>query len=673
MRKAIIGIFVLAYLSGVLTLVMGHLLSLQSGPEDVHSAEYLIEQVEDFPWVEYAHRHHSEEELLHYEQITYLCSVDSRIGSNLLYANWVTDFITEEEAQALEMLVSLARKDPQIAVNVAQANWFQKGISTDELSLMENIVTLSQQQYYVAKNITSSNWFMITGTSRTYQVVRTFMEMPADLALSVSRASWFKASASLSEFRAVEELITLYFHEKNLATRLPFVYDPQDFASLQQINELYSEDKELADLFFQYNILSRESYLALSDLSRIAAVDGELAHSLVSQLTEDRIQIISSLGDIYTVDPVLGKWAGETFENNKTALRYLQKILEIEREERELLEEVAVFVSDNPEFIYSDKTESYRYHLLTKILSEFPPDKAEEYKNLLFVVCSVYGSRFYRWENEEYNTLNGWSYDEQLFNEEMDAVITLLTFFMEKNEQGAFIVDLRTESHGYLYGLVDIPFTHLVGCDGTVKEAVHRDRGTGFVLAIMHNIDTLSERFERVQEQLQYTESVCYTYSNPLVDVILKEGEEQDIFFVYFCAKNWEADSCTKHVMNTRMDSIVTGISTTTMHWTASETAHIYPAYIPSSSIADKIQADPGMYGTPFVYKEFLAPYDEAGFKDSLDRDIEMVKIYDPQIEKKVTLFYRLRNGIIIDERIPIIIIGVILVVVGASILGVKK
>jgi len=47
-----------------------------------------------------------------------------------------------------------------------------------------------------------------------------------------------------------------------------------------------------------YNILSRESYLALSDLSRIAAVDGELAHSLVSQLTEDMIQIISSLGDI---------------------------------------------------------------------------------------------------------------------------------------------------------------------------------------------------------------------------------------------------------------------------------------------------------------------------------------------------------------------------------------
>jgi hypothetical protein len=407
--------------------------------------------------------------------------------------------------------------------------------------------------------------------------------MPADLATAVSFAPWFASDTSLSWCKAVPELIEFYNHDKNSAVNLPFILLPQDFEALHSINELYTVDRKLVESFLQCSTLSRDMFLALSDLSKIAAVDRTLASSLVDELTQDDIEIISSLADIYSSDSTMGKFASEHFYKNKVALRYLQKMMKIGDIEPELLTRTALFVSENPEFICKDRIEPYRYHLLTEILSEIPEDTAHEYKTLLSVICSVYGNRFYLWQNAAYNTRNGWAYDEQLDDVEKDAVIDLIIFFVEKNQQNAFIVDLREESYEYLYGVVDIPFTHVVNSDGTLLEAVHKESGTGYVCATIANIAALKERCDAVRT-LQFT-SYEYAYSNPLVDLILKEGGKRDVMFVYFCAKNWECGPCMNQTLQTRMDCIVTGISTTTMHWNAHESAHIYPAYIPTDSI----------------------------------------------------------------------------------------
>lgn len=663
MKKVVISILALAYLSGISTLVLGHFL-LPSNPEEPQSTEYFMDEVNEYSWVKHAHRYQSEKELLYYNQITSLYLIDERIGPNLLHADWLKDHISEEEARALEILVVLSAEDAEIAVSVSQSTWFQRGISSDELMLMEKMAELSQENVHVVKNITSSTWFLISGTHKIDEVMTMVMDMPPDLALAVSFASWFRSDASLSWTKAVQELTTLYSQDKHLAVSLPFILLPEDFESLQKVNELYSTDRELPRLFFQHNTLSRESFLALSDLSRIAAVDSDVAHSLIDVVTQDKIQIISSLADIYTFDPEIGKIASETFGNNRNALRYLQKVVEMGVTEPELLKQGAFFISDNPEFVYEDRIESYRYHLLTEILSELPVEKAQEYTTLISVTCSVYGNRFYLWQNEAYNTRNGWAYDKVLSNIEKEAVIELVTFFIEKNEEKAFVVDLRVESREYLYGVVDIPFTHVVNVDDTIVEAIHAERGTGFVFATITNIHTLRQRFEQVHAQRQYINQVQYTYSNPLVELIVEEGEERDVLFVYLCQKNWESGPCVNQTLQTRMDSIVAGISTTSMHWTAPEAAHMYPAYIPTDSIAEKVQSTPEEYGTPFVYKKFVSPYDEAGFKDSLDRDIEIVEIYDPQEERKVSLFHRAQKKMVDGKVLVLLGVGAVIILI---------
>jgi hypothetical protein len=674
MRKVILCIFILAYLSGILTLVVGYALRPSPDSYEPQTIDTYIDEVKNLPWVAHGFRYQSEEEIHYYKQLTFLYSADKRIGFNLLRADWLQESITEEEARMLSLLVTLSVEDSETAVKVSGSLWFQGDISSDELILMEKMLTLIQENRYVAQNIAASAWFLFMGTHEIDEVVNTVMDMPQDLALTVSFAPWFMSDASLSEFKAVNELITLYHQDKNRALALPSLYQRGDFESLHHLNEVYSTDRKLVDEFFQYNTISRENFLALCDLSRIAVVNGELAHSLVDEMTPERIHVLTSLAVIYDFDAEMGMFASEYFGDNEIALQYLENVLEMGVMEPDLLKRVALFVSANPEFVYEDRIEPYRYHLLTMILSEFPEEKTQEYKDLIFAACSVYGSRLYSWQDEEYNTRSGWSYDACLMDLERDAVMNLLSFFMEKNEEGRLVVDLRTESREYIYGLVDIPFTHFVNCDGTVVEAVHQEQGTGFVLATMYNINTLEQRHQKVQNRLHHVEQVQYTYSNPLVELILEEGEERDLMFLFFCEKNWDYGLCVTHTLQTRMDSIVMGISTTTMHWEAPDSAHMYPVYIPSNSIAEKIQSDPDAYGNPFVYKQFVAPYDEAGFRDSLDHDIKSVEVYDPQEASRISLFIKNDEKPVYDEKkLEIMAVGIAAILIGAGIIRIVK
>jgi len=678
MKKSI-GILIL--IIAVLALGYFSLSSLRS-PES-YSEEYFLDTINDYPWVRYAHNHQSEKELFYYQQLTFLYSINERIGFTLMNIQWVKDYITEEEARALALLVDISKLDSEVGLNIAQTVWFQMGISPSKVDIMEHVLMITEKDVQLAKNVTSASWFFIAREYKIQEMVETISGMPLDLALPISEAPWFISDVTLSESKTVQELITLYDVDKDLALELSRVYQSRDVEALQYITRLHSEEKELLDSFFEYNSLTRETFLALSGLSQIAEFDRELAYSLVGELTQDKIQIITSLADIYSHDPDLGNLAHEKFGNNRVALRYIQKVLEVDEVEPELLEVVAVFVVANSEFVYEDRIEPYRYHLLTQIIAEFPLDTAQSYKNLIFVTCSVYGNRFYLWQNDEYGTLEGWSSDRQLLDLEKKAVMDLLHFLTEKNEEGALAVDLRIESHEYLYGVLNIPFTHLVNYDGTTVGASCEELeaepssepeaeplpelGTSFVFATIYNINTLEQRFTIVQEQLRHTESVEYTERNPVVDLILEEGEERDVTFLYFCAKNWELGQCLDQAMHTRMDSIVMGISTTTMHWTAPESAHIYPAYIPSHAIVEKLQDDPAFYGNPFMYRDFVAPYDKAGFKTSIDRDIESIKIYDVQADRKINLFNKSQEQLIYDEKVLLLVlvgIGVMVIIV---------
>ena len=644
--------------------------------EEEQTEKYFLEVIDDFPWVRYAHRNQSEKELSYYDEITYLYSVNKRIGFSLLNSEWIKDYILEDEARALSLLVDISKKDSEIALSVSQTLWFQNGISPTDLDIMENILDITEHNIQLARNVTSANWFYIGSVVKIEEMVRTIRDMPLELALSVSEAPWFSSDLTLSELRTVQELLTLYDIEKDFAVYLPQIYESRYFGALQQVVTLYKEDRELADAFFEYNTYTKESFLALSGLSRISQFDRVLAESFVGELDQNNLQIILSLADIYSTSEDMGNFASENFSNNRAALRYIQKVLEAGDVDTELMEKVIVFVTANPEFVYEDRIEPYRYHLLTQIISELPLDTAQVYKNLIHVACSVYGSRFYLWQYTEYGVLEGWSSDRHLEDMEKEAVLNLLKYLIEKNEQGALVTDLRIESREYLYGVLDVPFSRPVNLDGVVTEGgvsftgivvetVDEEPGTYYVLTTIYNINTLERRFKMVQEKIREMNQIEYEYTNPVVDLILKEGEERDRLFLYFCARNWELGKCVDHTMHTRMDSIVMGVSTTTMLWSAPETAHMYPAYIPSNSIAEKIQSDPVSFGNPFMYKGFIAPYDAAGFEDSLERDIDVVRIYDQQAERDVGLFNKMEERIIYDEKVLLVVlIGIAIIAV---------
>lgn len=654
----IAALIVIGYIS------LSYIPSPESEFQESLSSKYFFDIVENYPWVKYALRQQSEKELLYYDQITQLYTADQRIGYSLLNNEWIKDYITEEEARALSLLVDISDVDPETALYVSQTIWFEKEISSFELDIMEDILTMVTRNIQVARNVTSSNWFFVSKPWKMKEMITLMKSMPEDLAHSVSETSWFKLDPTVPE-KTLQELIVLYNEEKDLALALPAMIQPRDFEPLAHVANLYSEDREMADTFFQYNSFSRGNFITLSCLSRIAESDRELAYSLAGELTQDKIQIIASLADIYDHSTRLGAFAGENFGGNRVALRYLQKVLEVEDSEPELLERVALFVSVNPEFVYEDRLEPYRYHLLTQIISEFPLETAQVYKNLIAVTCSVYGSRFYMWQNTEYGVQKGWSSDGQLFDLEKEAVMNLVTYLVEKNEEGALVTDLRMESSEYLYGVLDIPFTHVVNYDGTAAETSFDEVGTSFVLTTIYNINTLEDRYTIVKEQLSSMDEIDYTYRNPAVDLIMEEGEERDFLFLYFCARNWETGICIDQTLHTRMDSIAMGISTTSMHWAAPDSAHVYPAYIPTTSIAEKLQADPDLYGDIFIYRGFMAPYDEAGFKDYLDKDIETVTIYDQQAERKVGLYSRADERAIYDEKVvALVIIGICILLV---------
>ncbi|MBU7033142.1 MAG: hypothetical protein HXS53_11455 [Theionarchaea archaeon] len=657
MKKVIICILILAYASGILTIVFGHIFQPISSQLESESTDYFVDEVRQYPWVQAAYAQGNTTELLYYKHITFLKSIDQRIGFNLLYASWIKDSITEEEGQALQLLVECSKENSDIVLHITQSAWFRKGIGIEEITLMKEMAALSRENIFLSRNIASSNWFIFTRREKVEDMLDTMVNIPSDLSLAISFSPWFKSEIAVSESEVIPELIKLHSYDQKIAVNLSMIIQSSDLESLQCLISLYENDRELIETFFMNNMLSREYLPLIYDLARIAPHDRDCALELSGPLSEYSRRKMSSMGAIFSVDPVIGAFALKNFGENLGALRYVEKVLEVEVLDQDHLYTTGIFVIDNPEFIYEDRIEPYRYHLLTEILLVFPPEITREYSDLIFVTCEVYGNRFYLWKNGEYTTENGLSYDRRLDEQEKEAVIELLTYFIEKNEQGQLAVDLHSVSQEYFYGLVDIPFTHVIRLD-SLFEAIHQEQGTAFVTATISNIHSMEKRFEKLLVSSQDMDHMEYSFTHPLVDLILEEGDERDQMFVYLCAKNWEKGSCMHHTLHTRMDSIVMGISTTSMYWTSQESAHIYPAYIPSDSIIDAIIADTGKYDNPFRYKEFIAPYDEAGCEDLLDRHIESVDIYDQKVEKKINLFEEPTRNILHDVRIQVMILA---------------
>ncbi|MBU7033001.1 MAG: hypothetical protein HXS53_10750 [Theionarchaea archaeon] len=658
MKKLIITLAAIAIIGlSYLSITFLDFPSLSSSSDD-----YFLTELKNFPWVKYGFRQNSEKELSYYNQITYLYSLDKRFGPNFLNTNWIREYITPEEAIALNTLVDLAGVDTEIALSVSQTSWFQNRISSIELTIMGDILTLTRRDVEVARNISRAPWFLLTQETKVMGGVQAMKDIPLDLARVISGSRWFVYDQTLSDLNTIYEFDYLYSVDTNLALTLVAEYRARDYPALKNFTTFYRENKEMVDRYLQVNSINRTSMLALSDISRIAIHDQELSESFIGEITPDRFQIIGSLAEIYTADPVMGAFASETFQNNRIALRYIQKLMEVDYSpfDHETIERVGLFIITNPEFVYEDRIEPYRYHLLTHIIHDLPLDTAQNYKNLLFVTCSIYGNRFYLWQNTDYGTLEGWSSDRTLDELEKDAIIHLIRFLIEKNEHGDLVTDLRIECQDYLYGVLDIPFTHLVNYDGTTVETSQKERGTSYVFASIYNINTLENRFDILQGELSEKQSL--SYSNPLVELITKEGKERDTIFLQLCQKNWKLGACLDQTLHTRMDCIVLGISSTSMQWTAPESAHIYPAYLPSTLITTRVQEDPHAYGNPFIYKGFMAPYDEAGFKNSLDRSIETVEIYDTQADKVIGLFNKTEDRFIFDEKvIALVIIGIVI------------
>jgi hypothetical protein len=64
--------------------------------------------MKEYPWVKWAARKGTMPEIGYIEDICFLADVDPSIAYRIMYASWITDYVSEEEEVFLETVVDMA-------------------------------------------------------------------------------------------------------------------------------------------------------------------------------------------------------------------------------------------------------------------------------------------------------------------------------------------------------------------------------------------------------------------------------------------------------------------------------------------------------------------------------------------------------------------------------------
>jgi hypothetical protein len=640
--------------------------------------------MKEYPWVKWAARRSTMPEVQYIEDICILADIDPAIAYRIIYAQWITDYVSDREAEYLDIVVNLARSDPEIARTVVNCWWLFDTLQDKEIDAVFYIYTIFKKDRKLAEILVTTQWFQSYITVREVTALQTIYEAPTRLALVLVGKLWFQDYLSYEEVEVIKELIE--FHNRYPEK----VFEVVNLPSFSEINQKNVQQIEIINLLIQKNPellenleidpLTADTWSMWSSLSSIALEDEVFAVTihdrLVNQSNPDSYAV-ENLAGLFNVHAKFAYYLDEigyidqlSMTNSKT-LRFLHVFSEFQPVEVEQYDSVisAAEVAST-HFVYEDRFEQYRYHLLWHTLEVIDPDQIMQYHTMVKVSLEIYGERFYKWKvyDQEYKALSN---DESLNNTEFLSYIHLLKHFMEN----PLVTDIDDISEDHLYYLLYIPYEHQVNIDGSITSIGELSspltRGSAAVLATCHNILGLDQRNKILNTEWEDHElhKKYLKTQIPLTEQITHEGDIKDKLFIFISEKHWESpteEACICHTYQSLMDLTSVGIPSTWMYWYSGESAHMYPAYVPSDTILDEIEDNPEKYNNPFVYDGFISPWDKAGYKDLKSRDILVVQAYNVHSENLEPVWGK-PEGFLktwVDIALFLLIIGVVVFVV---------
>jgi hypothetical protein len=596
--------------------------------------------MKDYPWVRFANATGNERELHFLSLVEHLAKEDSDLGMSVAQTLWLQDYILKEEGEVLDSLSAIADSNIEIAKNISHTFWFKEPITPEKVEFLDAFASLVRERPIVARTVSQTKWFALFVGGEESEVVRMLAVMDGAVAQKIAESSWFSASASDVEIDSARQIDIFSKNDGERVSQLLSFFEPRrDLPNLREVNVLARDDPVFLRQYFSLFPLTSDTLSSVSSLSVLRSLDSSFSERLI----QESPSLLASLATIAKRDPDVARLLYDNFGANETVMRFASRYASFRPiGEKSSFLETCLFVSRNPEFVYEDTKEKYRYDLLNETISSFPPEYVYDYKSLIFQAIRIYANRFYEWDDPIHGKLYGWSSDETLSGFEKEGYLALLNYLIGENEAGTLVTDIRVENGKYLSALLDIPYEYLINYDGTIVENSGEERGTYYIYAIVYNIKTLPTR-RRNLESLTAGKDVKYrTY---LVDYILTNGEKKDVYFILINAKNWDIAErqnervCVYQTYQTLMDAIALGIAPTEVYWKSKETGHLYPAYLASPTVLRAIESRGAYWRSPFVYKGYLSPYDQAGYRNLLGTQIEYVSIYDHEAENFVNIY----------------------------------
>ncbi|MGD2248897.1 MAG: hypothetical protein PVF58_10870 [Candidatus Methanofastidiosia archaeon] len=640
--------------------------------------------MEEYPWVKWATRRGTMPEVQYIEDICILADIDPVIAYRIMYAQWITDYVSDKEAQYLKTVVKLARSDPEIAKIIVNCWWLSDTLQDKEIDAVSYIYSIFTKDKKLAETLVTTQWFQSYITIRELRALEIIYEAPPPLALVIVNKNWFKDYLSYEEVEVTKELIkfhTMYpekvFKLVNLSSFSEI--DQKNMHQLRIINSLIQKNPLLFENL-KVDPLTADTWSIWSSLSSIALKDEVFAVTihdrLVNQSNPDSyaVENLAGLFNVHTefayyLDEI--KYIDQLSTQNSKALRFLYIFSEFQPVKIEQYDSVISAAEiASTQFVYEDRFEQYRYHLLWHTLQVIDPDQITQYHTMVRVSLEIYGERFYKWKvyEQEYKALSN---DESLNNTEFFSYIHLLKHFME----GDLVTDIDSMSEDHLYYLLYIPYEYQVNADGSITSIEELSspltRGSAAVLVTCHNILGLDQR-----NKILYTEWEDHELhkkyvrtQTPLTEKIIQEGDIKDKLFIFISEKHWESpteEACICHTYQSIMDLTSVGIPSTWMYWYSGESAHMFPAYVPSDTILDEIEKNPAKYDNPFMYNGFISPWDKAGYKNLKSKDILVIQAYNVHSENLESVWGK-PEGFLktwVDVVLLLLMIGVVVFVV---------
>jgi hypothetical protein len=645
--------------------------------------------IKDYPWVKWAARRGTMPEVTYVEYICSLADRSPAAAYRVAYAAWVSDYISDNEAFFLKTVVGISELEPSLADSVMSCWWTGDTLSEREIKAIDLIYEISVKSEGLASQVVSCEWFRTFVTAEEITVLEILVDAPVDYSLDVSTRMWFCDFLTHEEVQVLQELWSLYTHSPQLAREVIDLdsfqtVDGTNVIQLERVNNLIRKDPSLFESL-ALKPLTPESWRVWSSLSAIMYEDQQFALTVLERLPhpvkDSQSYLVENLANLFLADKSLAYYIedkgylNDFTEETGLLIRFLAVLSDfspVDTGDYDAVLATAHFASDD--LVYEDRFEKYRYHLLWRTVQVIPCETLAPYKSVVKVSLDIYGERFYDWRLLE-SDLTVLSGDEWLNDLEFSTYIHLIEYFMSKD----LLTDVTQMSEDELYYLLDVPYQYLVNLDGTVTPMESTSspfmRGNAAVFAIAHNIYTLERRRVLLMNQWENPDlrEKYLKDGFPLMKTIVQQGDERDQLFLFISAKNWESpteEACICHTYQSVMDLKSVGIPATMMYWYSGESAHLFPAYIPGPFILEEVKNHPKEYDNPFIYRNFISPWDRAGYKGLKPRAILVVQIYDASLRSQVTIWGRPKTlfDSPLNLAILLILMGIFVLVVIAVI-----